>query len=162
MSMIGNFLQLSSAQLESLIADPSNVDAVIYPEDEESNDGIDIDKAWHGIHFLLSGDAWGGEPPLANVVLGGTEVGDDVGYGPARYLTADEVRAAANALQDITPDVLRSRYVATALSENEIYPEIWDDPDDDAIEYLVTWYQILRDYYIDAAAKKNAMLKVLN
>jgi hypothetical protein len=77
-------------------------------------------------------------------------------------LTADEVRAAANALQDITPDVLRSRYVATALSENEIYPEIWDDPDDDAIEYLVTWYQILRDYYIDAAAKKNAMLKFLN
>ena len=32
MSMIGNFLQLSSAQLESLIADPSNVDAVIYPQ----------------------------------------------------------------------------------------------------------------------------------
>jgi hypothetical protein len=162
MSMIGNFLQLSSAELETLIADPSSVEAFIYPEGDGCNNGIDVDKAWHGIHFLLTGDAWGGEPPLANVVLGGTEIGDDVGYGPARYLTADEVRAAADALKDIAPDVLRSRYVAMDLSENEIYPEIWDDPDDDAIGYLMSCYQTLRDYYIDASANKNAMLKYLN
>jgi hypothetical protein len=162
MSMIGNFLQLSSDQLAALIADPSRVETFIYPEDEERDSGIDVDKAWHGIHYLLVGDAWGGEPPLANVVLGGTEIGDDVGYGPARYLNADEVRAVADALKDITPDVLRSRYVATALSENEIYPEIWDDPDDDAVGYLASWYQTLRDYYIDAAVKQKAMLKYLN
>ncbi|MHB1037687.1 MAG: YfbM family protein [Pirellulales bacterium] len=162
MSMIGNFLQLSSAQLEALIADPSRVETFIYPEDEEHVNGIHVDKAWHGIHYLLAGEAWGGELPLANVVLGGTEIGEDVGYGPARYLTADEVRAAADALKDITPDVLRSRYVASELSENAIYPDIWDDPDDDAIGYLATWYQTLRDYYFDAAAKRNAMLKYLN
>jgi hypothetical protein len=85
-----------------------------------------------------------------------------VGYGPARYLTPDEVRAAADALNDITPDVLQSRYVASELAKNEIYPEIWDDPDDNAVEYLASYYQTLRDHYIDAAAKKSAMLKYLN
>lgn len=160
--MIGNFLQLSSEELAALIADPSSVQSFIYPEGEEGENSIDVDKAWHGIHYLLVGDSWGGEPPLANVVLGGTEIGDDFGYGPARYLTADEVCAAANALKDISPDVLRSRYVASELAKNEIYPEIWDDPDDDSVEYLASWYQTLRDYYLDAAAKNNAMLKYLN
>lgn len=162
MSMIGNFLQLSSEELEALIADPSAVESFIYPDDEERERSIDIDKAWHGIHFLLAGEPWGGDPPLANVVLGGTEIGDDVGYGPARYLTAAEVQAAASALQDITPDVLRSRYVASELSENDIYPQIWDEPEDDAFGYLGPWYETLRDYFIDAAAKGNAMLKFFN
>jgi hypothetical protein len=162
MSMIGNFLQLSPEELAALIADPSSVESFVYPGEKERENSIDIDKAWHGIHYLLAGDSWGGEPPLANVVLGGTEIGHDVGYGPARYLTADEVKAAADALKDITPDDLRSKYVASQLSDNEIYPEIWDDPDDDAAGYLMSWYATLRDYYIDAAAKQNAMLKYLN
>lgn len=123
---------------------------------------IDVDKAWHGIHYLLVGDAWDGEPPLANVVLGGTEIGGDVGYGSARYLTADAVQAVADALRDITPESFRARYVASELSQNDIYPEIWDDPDDDAVGYLAYWYETLRAYYLDAAAKGHAMLKYLN
>ncbi len=83
---------------------------------------MDVDKAWHGIHFLLTGEVWGGEPPLANRDTWRYRDRDDVGYGPARYLSVDEVRAAAAALKDITPDGLRSRYVAAELSENEIYP----------------------------------------
>ena len=160
--MIGNFLQLSSADLATLITDPSSVEAFIYPEDEKHENNLDVDKAWHGIHYLLAGDTWGGEPPLANVVLGGTEIGDDVGYGPARYLTVDEVQAAADALKDITPAKFSTRYVASDLSKNEIYPDIWDDADDDSVGYLTTWYETLRDYYIDAAAKGHAMIKYLN
>ena len=161
MSMIGNFLRLSSDELAALVADPSSTEAFIYPNDEEHEDSIDVDKAWHGIHYLLTGDSWGGEPPLANAVLGGTEIGDDFGYGPARYLTADEVHAVAEALKDIAADAFRLRYVPSDLSKNEIYPEIWDDPDDDAVGYLTTWYETLRDYYIDAAARGQAMLKYL-
>jgi hypothetical protein len=162
MSMIGNFLQLSSSELAAIIADPASVEAFIFPDDEEHENSIDVDKAWHGIHYLLAGDTSGGEPPLSNVVLGGTEIGDDVGYGPARYLTADEVQAAADALKDITPESFRTRYVAAELSTNGIYPEIWDDAADDAVGYLTTWYETLRDYYIDAATKGHAMLKYLN
>jgi len=160
--MIGNFLRLSSDELAALIADPSSVEDFIYPDDEERENNIDVDKAWHGIHYLLAGDAWAGEPPLANVVLGGTEIGDDVGYGPARYLTVDEVQAAADALKDIPPEKFRARYVASELSKNRIYPEIWDDADEDAIGYLTTWYETLREYYIDAATQGHAMLKYLN
>ena len=55
MSMIGNFLQLSPAELAELMNDPSRVERFIYPEEEHDN-CIDVDTAWHGIHFLLNGD----------------------------------------------------------------------------------------------------------
>jgi Domain of unknown function (DUF1877) len=51
----------------------------------------DLDKAWHGIHYLLTGTAWEGEPPLDFLVRGGRTVGTiEVGYSPARVLTAEE------------------------------------------------------------------------
>ena len=46
------------------------------------------------------------------------------------------------------------------MSKNGIYPEIWDEGDD-ALDYLLTWYESLRAYYFDAASKGNAMLKYL-
>jgi hypothetical protein len=161
MSMIGNFLQVTPDDLAALIKDPEGIEEFIYPEDEERENGIDVDKAWHGIHFLLTGDAWAGEAPLANVVLGGTEIGDDVGYGPARYITAEQVRVIAEAIGPITPQQLVERYNASALISNQIYPEVWVDGDAD-VEYLRSWYGTLRNYYLDAALKGNAMLKYIN
>lgn len=160
MSMIGNFLQVTPAQLHALIGDPSAVESLIYPDDEEATKSTDIDKAWHGIHFMLTGDAWGGDAPLCNVVLGGTELGDDVGYGPAHYIGVDDVRAVADALRDLPREELAKRFDAAAMSKNDIYPEIWDDGDN-ALDYLLTWYESLRAYYFDAASKGNAMLKYL-
>ncbi len=159
MSMIGNFLQLTPAELDALIADPSQVESFIYPGGEESDAGIDVDKAWQGLHFLLTGDPWGGAGPLAQVVLGGVEIGEDVGYGPARYITADEVRAAAAALGDLSSESFASRYDRAALQANNIYPDIWDE---DGLEYLAAFFDELRDYFMDAAEKGNAMLKYLN
>ena len=160
MSMIGNFLQVTPAQLHALIDDPSAVMALIYPEGEEGTKSIDIDKAWHGIHFMLTGDIWGGVAPLCNVVLGGTEIGEDVGYGPAHYIGVDEVRAVAAALRDLPREELAKRFDAAAMSKNGIYPEIWDEGED-ALDYLLHWYESLRAYYLDAASKGNAMLKYL-
>jgi hypothetical protein len=161
MSMIGSFLQLSPTELQMLIDDPSLVESFIYPDGEEHPSSIDVDKAWHGIHFMLTGDAWGGGPPLCNVVLGGTEIGDDIGYGPARYITADEVRAAADVLRELPSKEFARRFDSAAMSENEIYPEIWDEVQE-SLDYLMSNYELVRDYYSAAASKGNAMLKYLS
>jgi hypothetical protein len=34
----------------------------------------DLGKAWHGIHYLLSGSAWGGDWPASFLLLGGAVV----------------------------------------------------------------------------------------
>ncbi len=161
MSMIGCLLQISPEQLQLLIDDPSLVEPFICPNGEEQTGFIDVDKAWQGIHFLLAGDPWNSEAPLANAVTGGVEVGDDVGYGAARDITADQVTAVAEALRDLSRDDLAKRFDAVALQENDIYPEIWDEGGE-ALDYLLSFYDTLREYYLKAAADGNAMLKYLN
>ena len=161
MSMIGNFLQVTPDQLQALIADPTKVADALFPECVNCG-ALDVDKTWQAIHFLLTGDPWGGESPVADAVLGGgIEIGDDVGYGPARYLTAAEVAATANALRLITKNELALRFDPATLSENEIYPEIWDEGNE-AMDYVLVYFDQLRTYYLDAAAKGNAMLKYIN
>src|SRR5262245_17894050 len=94
MSMIGNFLAISKEQLVSLIAIPESIDSFVFPQDDYGihEDVLDIGKAWHGIHFLLTGSTWHGDPPLSWVVMGGVPIGPDIfGYGPVRYLLPEQV-----------------------------------------------------------------------
>ena len=115
---------------------------------------LDLDKSWHGIHFLLTGTAYEGEPPLDFIVRGGVEIDDaDVGIGPARALKSDDVRAVADAIERLPPDELRERFDPKRMLEEGIYPDIWDrDPaEDDTLGYLIEHYAELRAFVRRAA-----------
>ncbi|MBI2094267.1 MAG: YfbM family protein [Candidatus Omnitrophica bacterium] len=167
-SMIGNFRQISPKQLQEIQKDPSTIHSLLYPEDGASDEPLvasgellDVDKAWHGLHFLLTGDPWTGKPPLAYAVLGGKEIGDDVGYGPVRFLTSEQVREASQALAVLPADELRKRFDPAQFKQADIYPEIWDE-NDEALTYLLENYLRLVQFYQNAAAKGNAVLFYLN
>lgn len=163
MSMIGNFVALQPEQLARFRADPDALDAFIYPEDDGAiPHHVDVDKAWHAIHFVLNGDVWGGDGPLGLAVMGGEEIGEDVGYGPARFLTPTEVHQVAQALLDFSPEQFGSRFDAQALHAAEIYPQIWLDDHDEAREYVVSHYSLLVDFYRSAAGRGDGALLFLN
>lgn len=117
---------------------------------------LEVDKAWHGVHYLLNGSGQEAEGPLGQAILGGTEIGDDGGYGPARYLLPDEVKAVAVALDTVADDQLRSRYDVAALSAANVYPGGWDDPDN--LEWLIEAFGKIRSFYRGAAARGSAAL----
>jgi hypothetical protein len=122
----------------------------------------DLDKAWHGIHYMLTQTAWEGEEPLNFLVGGGTTVGDvDVGYGPARAFASDEVNAISSALRPIDSQFLRKRFDPEQMMKLEIYPTIWDrDPaDDDTFGYCAEYFASLKTF-IEEAAKRNVGLIV--
>jgi len=151
MSMIGNFFQLTPSQLDSFNTNPAEVVSFIYTDEGKNENGIDIDKSWHAIHFMLNGKKYEGNLPLFNVVLGGTEIGGDVGLGPARYLNATEVAEVAETLRSLPPDEFETRYDAAALTANDIYSQIWgEDKDGEDLKYIVSYYVTLRNYYIEA------------
>jgi hypothetical protein len=192
MSMIGNFRSLSDDDLASLLENPARVEQLLYGDDlftgtngevvslfggapsrpaseldEWEQDGeadeIDVDKAWHGIHFLLTGTAWEGAFPLNFIVSGGKEVGDvDVGYGPARALTSEDVRRLDAALEPLTSEELERRFDPERMAKLQIYPEIWEDEDDDSLEYLIEYYTDLRAFVHRAAERGHALLVYLN
>jgi Domain of unknown function (DUF1877) len=163
--MIGNLRLVSDEQLNDLLADPEQIEDFLYESDEPPSDEEDVDKAWHGIHFLLTGSAWGGEPPLNFLVSGGREIGDvDVGYGPARGFTSAEVAEISQALGQISSDDLRGRFDGKRLMDAEIYPEIWDrDPaEDDTVGYLVANFDSMKALLQRAATKSSGLLVYLN
>jgi hypothetical protein len=166
MSMIANYRHIAPEQLDYLLAHPDEIGDFLYEETGDNpsrNREIDIDKAWHSIHFMLTGDPWGGAPPLANAVLGGTALGDeDVGYGPARYLTSDEVNEVAGALSAIPPTDLARRYKPDALTRADIYPNIWQREGQGALDYLLEYYDQLVGFFQEASGLGHAMLLWMN
>ena len=124
----------------------------------------DLDKAWHGIHYLLTGTAGDGGKPFNFLLAGGCQVGDiDVGYGPARVLSASETRAAHEALTQLSDDDLRRRFDPAEMTRKEVYPEIWDRPpeEDDTLSYLLEYVRTLRGFLAQAVEQRQGLVVYL-
>jgi hypothetical protein len=119
-----------------------------------NEEGLNLEKSWHVLHFLLTGKTEDAPPPLGNAILGGKEIGDDLGYGPARFLTSQQVREVAAALITISNDDLASRFDLDAMLAAHIYPV----RDESELELAQHYFDYLSRYYADAAARGNAML----
>jgi hypothetical protein len=153
MGMIIVFRLARRERLSSLLASPEQVTDFLRDTGGEdaglSEDRLDLDKAWHGLHFLLTGTDWGGTPPLNFIVAGGETIGDvDVGYGPARAFTPEQLAEISRALDALGSDALRQRFDPVRMLELDIYPGIWDrDPaDDDTLGYVLDYFEMLKPF----------------
>jgi Domain of unknown function (DUF1877) len=163
--MNGTFRALPDQELESLVAEPSRVEQLLYASffggSSNGHDELEIDKAWHGLHFLLTGTAWEGDFPLNFIAVGGEEVGDDLGYGPARGLTSSDVRQIDRALEPLTRQELGQRFDAARMTELQIYPFGWSDDPDGELDYLLDFYADLRAFVRRTAERGDALLVYL-
>jgi hypothetical protein len=129
---------------------------------EGTHEVLSLDKAWHGVHYLLSGTAElePSDDVASRAVLGGVEIGDDFsGYGPARAFHSDDVTRLAEALGDsrVALDAA-ARYDAARMNGLQIYPFGWDD---DGREWLLSSLRELRRFYTDGAAHGCGVLTCL-
>ncbi len=147
MSMILCLKETPDAKIEELLNDTDLIENFV---DEAQDSGyLELDKAWHGIHFLLTNSDWKGEKPLCYLLHGGQPIGDiDVGYGPANAITSKQVADFDAALEKIDEVEFRSRFNPKLMMKNEIYPTIWDRPleEDDTLGYLCHHFMALKDY----------------
>lgn len=129
--------------------------------DDDEGDGtvLELEKAWHGLHYLYTGDVEDGDEPAGFLVAGGEEVeGDDAGYGPPRVLAPEQVRAWADFLAGMSDEDLRGRYDPERMTELAVYPEVWQD--DDAagtVAWLLGHAGRLRQFVAEAAAAGEAI-----
>jgi hypothetical protein len=75
------------------------------PKAPTKEPGLSLEKSWHGIHYLLTGAAEGGQPPLSWTVLGDKEIPDAgklMGYGPVHILTARQVSSVSKVIAQFT------------------------------------------------------------
>ena len=120
---------------------------------------LSLDKAWHGVHYLLCGETEPGAALLSQPVMGGTSLGDDdegfSGYGPARYFTAAEVSDLSAALSRTELEAqAAARFDAPRMMALQIYPG-WRASDE---EWVMDALRRLRHFYADAATKGHAIV----
>ena len=195
MSMNATFVQVDPAELAQLQANPSLAEALfqdgplmppIFAKLNEtmqqriahhqhtaalataSHTSLSLDKAWHGVHYLLCGEVEPSGALLSQAVLGGTPLGDDdegfSGYGPARYYDTAQVLALSEALN--RPDVdaeAAGRFDSRRMTRLDIYPG-WQHSADKAKEdqeWLLENLARLKSFYSDAAGKNQAIVTCL-
>ena len=94
---------------------------------QEDSKHVDLDKDWHALHFLLTGDN-SMEPchieddPLHNVVMGGHPTKIESTYGPVRCFSQVDVYDMVQALSEFTAVELRERFSAEEFNAANIYP----------------------------------------
>jgi hypothetical protein len=164
MGMNATIRRLSDDDLSSLLDDPELVpgylDARHAPEGFGPFRDLNLEESWHAIHFLLTGSAWAGKAPLNFVATGGKELGEDSGHGPARCLSANQVRKLAAALDRCPTEVLLSRFDPAALTAADVYPGIWSRPPDeqDPRGYVGAHYDRLRKFVMETAVAGQALI----
>ncbi|MGA8048496.1 MAG: YfbM family protein [Dermatophilaceae bacterium] len=141
-----------------LATDPDLLDELIETEDDDAC--LDLDKAWHGIHWVLTGSAEETDDPASDAILGGDPIGEDLGYGPARLLGVDRVLTVAAVLGTLDLDALGARVDPARMREAEVYPDIWDELDVYA-EYLRPALEELAEFYAAAAAAHEVVIQVV-
>jgi Domain of unknown function (DUF1877) len=143
--MIGNLRPASDSEIEHLLGSPGDVTRFLYGAAADGRERVVLNKAWHAIHFVLTGSRLGGEEPLNFLVSEGTPVGEvDVGYGPARVLTSAQVRALADALAPLDPEDVARRVDLRQLDQELIYPGNWQR-NGYGVDYVVSSYRQLRN-----------------
>lgn len=124
----------------------------------ESDRRLDLDKAWHGLHFLLTGTADGGDEPANHLLHGGEPLDDD---GEVRALGANEVRRFAEHLSAITPAELARRYDPERMTELDIYPRaIWmrTSAGDSPLEWLTASFADVQRLVTAASAAGEGLI----
>jgi hypothetical protein len=125
---------------------------------QPSGKGADItlEKAWHGVHYLLCGKAVPGADLASQAIMGGTDVGEDLGYGPARYFEPNKVAAIALELSRPSLEAeMMARWDPDQMTQLGIYPAVFE-PDDE--EWLMDEFRKLRRFYVEASASNQAVL----
>lgn len=114
----------------------------------------DLDKAWHGLHFLLTGEADEAPLPAGMLLGGGTPLA-----GGSHLLAPEQVRACHQYLSAVTDEQLAGAFDPARMDQLDIYPRvIWTRDKQEALEYLLANLQTLRAVLRDCSEEGHGLV----
>ncbi|AFL74299.1 protein of unknown function (DUF1877) [Thiocystis violascens DSM 198] len=121
---------------------------------------LELNQAWHILHYLLSGSDAEGEWPSAFIMSGGHKIGPDLGYGPARLLNTELSKEVADFLSAPSRQALNAAYVAQDIQAAKIYWQVASEPNERQrqIEELWSMVQDMRTYFDRTAQAGSSIL----
>jgi hypothetical protein len=132
MKVHGNFRLASDTQIAALHRRPHSIQAFLFGSDEEPTAvtgailEVQVGEDWHALHALLMAVEQDEDEPL-DFIVKGREVGTvDVGCGPARTFSSEQVVRIARALQHVDAGRLKKLYRPQELAQRHIVPSTWE------------------------------------
>jgi hypothetical protein len=158
--MIGNLLRVTPNELENYLKKSSLLEDRIYADDFTDPNLLDLDKAWEGIFYLLNGFDYLNAEETALPIIWSFAVGNcidpeqDLGYGPAYYLSVEEVKQLTLVLDKISSEAFRQRFITSNMQEEAgIYSDY---------EYLQEVFNSMKDFLIKASNDGQFIISFVN
>jgi hypothetical protein len=121
-------------------------------------EGLCLEKSWHSLHYLLTGSAVETNSTLGKAILGGKELGADIGYGPTRFLEPPEVKEVATALKEVSEVDLEKRFDLPAMVAANVYA----CRDESELKLAQHYFAQMVRYYGEITRRGDAMLLYLD
>ena len=156
--------QITTLQLEQLMSSEEAVENFIdsrfaETSNEDDDEGLYLDKIWHLVHYLVTGDAEGGEYPLGHAILGGYMLQESV--EDTSFLPPDIVKDVAAGLSTLSEADMRKLFDPDVTPKPEIYKYPFPIHEEDFDEAL-SFFRRVKEYYQDAAKNGNAMIRLFH
>ncbi|MEO0898551.1 MAG: YfbM family protein [Bacteroidota bacterium] len=159
--MLFGLIRLPDPQIDELLKDSSPLEQLIYPGDlPDDMESIDLDKSWNGLLYLLTGKGLDElDHPMTAIFFSGQLVDpeQDLGYGPAHYVRMPHVQDLSQQLQQLTLADVGQRFDGKKMEALNIYPGKWDDGQD-SLDYLLEYFEELKNFYARAALAEQAII----
>ena len=124
--------------------------------DTSSESSVSLEKAWHGLHFLLTGSTGPSEWPLGFLLHGGQTVTAD--KPGDRLFSPEQTKDLGSALDEVSDARLWERFDPTQMTDEFVYPMIWDEPEDDLRNEYLGYFRSMKGLIHRASATGSALV----
>ena len=158
MGMTSQYKILDDHELETILSSPRLIEDILFPEqdDDPFKGQVSLGKEWHSIHYILCECLETDGSLDSEVVLGGVEIGPDLGYGPARIFKASKVTEIADVLESVKFVELATDVVVEEEVKSQIYGGF--NQDRGIIEQQYLLFRQLSKLFGEAAKNNKAVL----
>ncbi|NJJ34650.1 YfbM family protein [Clostridioides difficile] len=159
MGMIGCYIRISEENVLKLQQAEDNLQGLVFGDMDEDNT-ISIDKAWHAIHFTLTGCPFGGEDDniFSKLVMSGNVFMEIDGEPPAMLITTDDVKKLSEAMDSLEEQKFREKFNISEMLENNIYPVMDDENEEEFFDYVWANLIELKKFIEEAANERQAVI----
>ena len=153
------FSKSQAVLIPQLATDP--VQDFFFANDDPSN-LVHFDRAWDALNMMLTGEAFGIEGPLAIFYYQGEEIGNDLGYGPARYIPSSKMKEFDAAFGKLSDDELQSRFDPAAFEAAQLYSSYLFSEDGIEVDYVMQWIPDFRRFAKHCAVTDSGALVLIS
>ncbi len=149
MGMIIYLRRASVAEIDRFTADPSAVGDFVFEQGDAEAALIEFDKAWHALHFALTGEAYGDGHVLGIIAGNAPRIESaESGLGEFWVISPDRMAEFATALEKIDDRTLASRIDIDAMVTADIYiaDAFAEDDANEAAGYILQGVPALRRF----------------